>query len=100
LNRPITQRNRAGPRFGCLQSRGPDPGKPKSAGLPDKKESGRKNRERPALPKQLEDCHLYVQEFLRILAEVADHQPHIAGEAAEIVVERRIAEELSDRALV
>ena len=52
--------------------------KTKAAGLPDEKNRDAKAaRDRPC-EKQLENCHLYVQEFFWILAEIADHQAHIA----------------------
>src|SRR5262249_2603596 len=44
---------------------------------------------------ELKDRDFDVQELLGILAEITHQQPHIAGQAYEIVVEPRIGEELT-----
>ena len=47
----------------------------------------------PAKPgARLEEGDLDVQEFLRILAEIADQQAHIPGHSRQIVVQLRIGE--------
>ena len=42
------------------------------------------------IPEGLEDGDFEVEEFFGILAEVADQETQVAGEAAEIVVELRV----------
>ncbi len=41
-----------------------------------------------------------MQELLWILAEIADHEAHVAGKTRHVVVERGIAEEFAGRALI
>ena len=42
---------------------------------------------------------LYVQEFLGVAAEIANHQAHIAGEPGHVVVKLRIGEKLPKSSL-
>jgi hypothetical protein len=47
-----------------------------------------------------EEPQFYVQEFFRVLAEIVDHETEITRKRGHIVVESRIGEKLSDRALI
>ena len=59
----------------------------------------RRIRRRAQKPKS-EEPQFYVQEFFRILTEVIDHETEIPRKGAHIVVESRIGEKFSDRALI
>src|SRR5579859_810336 len=46
-----------------------------------------------------EDRQFYVQEFLGVAAEIADHQAHIAGEPSHVVVKLWVGEKFAHGAL-
>lgn len=48
----------------------------------------------------LENPQLDAQEFLRILPKILHQQPHVSRKTGHVVVERRIAEHLPQRALI